>query len=249
MSMRFSPQIAAATLLFAAATGARAQISNPNDLVSGPPKPPLPRQRPHAPGTGNLQWLWQYAEPRPNGNAVALRNDDRFVPLLEAEFKQQQAMWGKQVPLATVIPRFVARYGEINAKSNRYLMIDGCVPSFCAAHGMLWVDLGQPDPLLVFAAVNWSTEGHTTDEAEAEYNLWLFTSRHLSADALPLALTLSIADWDARLAQAHRGVPHIAHAILVEPDGQPYPLNPTLAGANTLPPQADTTTPPSPESE
>ena len=230
-------------------SGASAQITNPDDLVTGPPKPPRTHGKSQAPGTRNLQWLWQYAEPTPNGNAVALRSDERFPALLASDFKQPQAFWGKQVPLADVIPRFLSRYGEINSKDNRYLMIDGCVPSFCAAHGMLWIDLESAQPLLVFAAVNWTTEGHTTDEAGADYNLWLFTSRQLSADALPLALTESISDWDARLAQAHRGVPHIAHAILVEPDGQPFALNPALAGANTLPPQPDTATPKTPESE
>ena len=241
--MRSLLHLAALLLLSSAAAGARAQITNPNDLVSGPPRPPRTRQQPKAPGAGNLQWLWTYAQPVPNGNAVALREDERFAALLDNSFKQPQAFWGKQVPLSTVIPRFLARYGEVNTKANRYLLVDGCVPSFCAAHGMLWADLGSPDPLLIFAAVNWTTENHTTDEANADYNLWLFTSRQLSADALPLALTTSIADWDARLAQAHRGVPHVLHAILVEPDGQPFPLNPSLVGANTLPPQPDTVTP------
>lgn len=245
--MRTLLQLAALVTIFAA--NARAQISNPNDMVTGPPRPPKARQQPHAPNTGSLQWLWQYATPEPNGNPVALRNDDRLPALLAAEFKQPQAFWGKQVPLADVIPRFLAQYAEINTKDNRYISIDGCVPSFCAAHGMLWIDLGRPDPLLVFAAVNWTTEGHTTDQPNADYNLWLFTSQQISADALPLALTEAISDWDARLAQAHRGVPHILHALLVEPDGQPYPLNPALAGANTLPPQPDTVTPKTPDSE
>ena len=247
--MRLLLQLAAAALLSTAVSGAPAQITNPDDLVTGPPKPPHTHSKPRTPGTGNLQWLWQYAQPVPNGNAVALRNDERFPALLASDFKQPQAFWGKQVPLADVIPRFLSRYGEINSKDNRYLMIDGCVPSFCAAHGMLWIDLDAPQPLLVFAAVNWTTESHATDEANAEYNLWLFTSRQLLADALPLALTEGISDWDARLAQAHRGVPHIVHAILVEPDGQPFALNPALAGANTLPPQPDTITPKTPESE
>ena len=242
-------QLAAAALLLGGSLRAGAQISNPNDLVSGPPKAPPRRDRPGKPATGNLQWLWQYTQPTPNGNAVALRNDDRFLGMIESEFRQPQAFWGQRIPISSVIPRFLDRYGEVNSKSNRYLTIDGCVPSFCAAHGLLWVDLGQPDPLLVFAAVNWTTENHTTDEANADYNLWLFTSRPLSADALPFALTSAISDWDARLAQAQRGVPHILHALLVEPDGQPYPLNPALAGANSLPPQPDTVTPKSPESE
>jgi hypothetical protein len=167
--------------------------------------------------------------------------------LLTANFKQPQAMWGKDVPVATIVPRFLARYGAVNVKGNRYLTVDGCIPSFCAAHGLLWMDLGTPQPLMVFAAVNWSTEGHTTDEPNADYNLWLFSNRQVSADALPLALTQAVSDWDARLAAAHRGVPHITHAVLVEPSGQPYPLNPTLVGANTLPPQPDTITPKQPE--
>ena len=247
--MRTRLQLAAITLLLSASASLRAQITNPNDLVTGPPRPPRTRERPKSPGTGNLQWLWQYAQPTPNGNAVALWNDERFSTLLDTSFRTPQAFWGKQIPLSSVIPRFLARYGEINSKGNRYLVIDGCVPSFCAAHGMLWVDLGQPDPLLVFAAVDWTTTDHSIEQPNADYNLWLFPSRQLSADALPLMLTEAVSDWDARLASAHRGVPHIAHAILVEPDGQPFPLNPALAGANTLPPQPDTVTPKSPESE
>lgn len=255
--MRYTCQLAAlAALALPAATGTtgRAQIADPNNLVVGPPHPHTQQPaRPRKNLVGNLQWLWQYAQPIPGGNAVALWNDDRFPALLAAEFKQPQAFWGKQVPLADVIPRFLSRYGEINTRDNRYLTIDGCVPSFCSAHGLLWIDLGsgpgQYDPLLVFAAVNWTTEAHTTDEANADYNLWLFASRQLAADALPFALTTAISGWDARLAQAHRGVPHIVNAILVEPDGQPFALNPRMAGANTLPSQIDTATPHTPDSE
>ncbi len=241
--MRSQAQLATVFSLLCAGACASAQIANPSDMVSGPPKPPPVRQRSRGPSSGSLQWLWQYAQPKPNGNAVALRADQRFAALLDVSFKQPQAFWGKDVPLSTVIPRFLARYGQVNSKDNRFLAVDGCVPSFCAAHGMLWVDLGSVDPLMVFAAVNWTTEAHATDEANADYNLWLFTNRQISADALPLSLTEAIADWDARLASAHRGVPHIVHALLVEPSGQPFPLNPTLVGANTLPPQPDSVTP------
>ncbi len=224
--------------------GAGAQISNPDNMVSGPPKPPpLRRGNAKEVSAGRMQWLWQYAQPVPNGNAVALRGDERFPALLAASFPQPQAFWGKNVPLSTVIPRFLDRYGEVNTKGNRFLTVDGCVPSFCAAHGMLWIDMGMPDPLMIFAAVDWTTESHTTEEASADYNLWLCSNRQISADALPLALTNAIADWDARLASAHRGVPHIRHALLVEPSGQPFPLDPKLVGANTLPPQPDTLTP------
>ncbi len=229
--------------LSGAALSVRAQISNPDNMVSGPPKPPPLRSKAQQRTLGNLQWVWQYTQPVPNGNAVTLRGDERFASLLGAAFKQPQAFWGKDIPLSAAIPRFLERYGQVNARDNRYVTVDGCVPSFCAAHGLLWIDMSAQDPLLVFAAVDWTTEKHTTDEAAADYNLWLFTNRQLSADALPLALTQAISDWDARLATAHRGVPHIAHALLVEPNGQPYPLNPSLVGANSLPPQPDTATP------
>ena len=210
--------------------------------------PPHRHEIPSRPADStNPQWLWEYTRPLPTGRADQLRFDERFGSLLEDNFKQAQALWGstpsKQVPLAEIIPRFVAKYSTVTAEKNRYITLDGCVPTFCAAHGLLWLDLGNPKPLMVFAAVNWSTEGHTTDETGADYYLWLFTNRYVSSDALPLALTQSIAHWDARLAAAHRLVPHVTHAILVEPDGTPVELKPALTGANTIAPQPDTITP------
>lgn len=236
-------QLAVVCSLLLATPCVPAQISNPDNMVSGPPKPPPRREARPGPTAGSLQWLWTYAQPIPNGNAVTLRADERFATLLNVSFQQPQAFWGKNVSLSAVIPRFLSRYGAVNARDNRHITVDGCVPSFCAAHGLLWIDMGEQHPLLIFAAVDWTTETHTTDQPEADYNLWLFTSRHLSPDELPLALTQALSNWDARLALAHRGVPHIAHALLVEPDDQPFPLQPKLVGANTLPPQPDTTTP------
>jgi hypothetical protein len=237
--MRRTLQLAAIALLATAAASTRAQITNPDKLTA--PPPPNPLQRPIHP-VDALQWLWPFAQPEPIGRATDLRLDARFQLLLADNFHRPQAMWGNNnEPLDLIIPLFLSRYGAVTAEDNRYLTIDGCVPSFCAAHGLLWIDLGTPHPLIVFAAVNWTTEGHTTEEAAADYNLWLYPNRALSADALPFALTSSLAHWDARLAAAHRLVPHIAHAVLVEPNGAPYALTPELAGANTLPPQPDTT--------
>jgi hypothetical protein len=241
--MRRTLQLAALTLLLIAASALRAQITNPDTLVAHPPSNPA-----HAPiqPTDNLQWLWAFAKPEPIGRATDLRFDPRFHTLLFANFHEPQAMWGdtdpaRTQPLDAVIPLFLARYGTVTTQNNRYISIDGCVPTFCPAHGMLWIDLGTPHPLIVFAAVNWTTEGHTTGESAANYNLWLFPNHVLSAAELPLALTEAIAHWDARLAAAHRLVPHIQHATLIEPGGAPYALNPALAGANTIAPQPDTT--------
>jgi hypothetical protein len=233
----------AAGLLLLGATITRAQITNPDNLIA--PTPRNPAQHAIKP-TDNLQWLWQYTKPAPIGEAASLRLDARFQAFLQDAFHQPQSMWGPpnaNEPLATIIPLFLTQYGTVTATDNRYITIDGCVPSFCAASGLLWIDLGVPHPLAVFAAVNWDPNAHTTDQPAADYNLWLFTNRQLDADALPLALTQAIAHWDIRLASAHRLVPHITHALIVEPDGSPFALNPELAGANTIAPQPDTTTP------
>ena len=236
-------QLAAITFLIAS-TATHAQITNPDNLVAPPPANPV--QHHALPTTDNLQWLWQYTKPTPIGRASDLRINARFQAILAQDFKQPQAMWGAteaREPLATVIPLFLSEHGTITAEQNRYITIDGCVPSFCPAHGLLWIDLGTAHPLAVFAAVNWTPENHTTEESTANYNLWLFPNRTLDPNILPLALTTSLAHWDARLAEAHRLVPHIAQAVLIEPDGTPQPLDPAQAGANTIAPQPDTTTP------
>lgn len=244
--MRICLHLAAALLLTGAS--AHAQVSSPDKLIA---PPPAPQQHQQPKATDDLQWLWQYARPEPIGSAGDLRLDARFQSLLLRNFRQPQSMWGNdpehRPSLPTVIPLFVLKYGAVTAEQNRYLTVDGCVPSFCPAAGLLWIDLGiagaGAHPLMVFAAVNWTAENHTTDEAAADYELWLFPNRNLDANALPLALAESIAHWNIRLAAAHRMVPHIAHALLVEPDGSPVALDPQLAGANSIAPQPDTLTP------
>jgi hypothetical protein len=238
--MRTTLQLAAVLLL--TVTTARAQITDPNNLIAPPPRNPAIQRV--TPAADNLQWLWQFTHPAPLGQASNLRVDGRFQAFLHDSFKQPQSMWGppnSQEPLATIIPLFVTQYGTVTADNNRYITIDGCVPNFCAASGLLWIDLGRRQPLAVFAAVNWDPQAHATDQPAADYNLWLFANRNLSPDALPLALTQAIAHWNIRLAAAHRLVPHIAHALLVQPDGNPVALNPEQAGANVIAPQPDTT--------
>ena len=241
--MRTALQLAAALLLTAA--GARAQISSPDTLIAPLPAPPS-HQRPI--GTDDLQWLWPFTRPTPLGRAADLRVDARFQAMLSREFKQPQAMWGAdpdhRPALATIIPLFLSQHGAVNSKTARYITIDGCVPSFCPSAGLLWIDLGQPpsSPLMVFAATSWIAENRAANQPGASYQLWLFANRALDADALPPALTEGISDWNIRLAAAHRLVPHITQALLVEPDGTPHTLNPESAGANTIAPQLDTVT-------
>lgn len=241
--MRRTLKLAAFTLLITAALSARAQITSPDTL--GPKTPHNPARGPVTKRTDPLQWLWAFANPEPIGRATDLRLDARFHALLSNNFNHPQAFWGpdpdENQPLNAIIPLFLSHYGTVTTQQNRYLTVDGCVPDFCAAHGLLWFDLGTPHPLVIFAAVNWSPESHTTNEAAANYNLWIYPNRELSADDLPLAFTETISHWDARLAAAHRLVPHVEHATLIEPNGVPYALTPSVVGANTIAPQPDTT--------
>jgi hypothetical protein len=241
--MRRMLQLAAIMLLVTAAAAMRAQITSPDTL--GPKTPRNPAHSSVTKSSAALQWLWAFAKPEPIGRAADLHLDARFHALLTNDFHRPQAIWGPEPgenqPLDAIIPLFLLRYGTVTTQQNRYLTIDGCVPDFCAAHGLLWVDLGAPHPLVIFAAVNWSPESHTTGETAANYNLWLYPNRELSSDDLPLAFTESLSHWDARLATAHRLVPHIEHATLVEPSGALYALTPALVGANTIAPQPDTT--------
>ncbi len=241
--MRRTLQLASLALLLTGAAATGAQITSPDTLVAPPPHNPA---RTPLTGRDSLQWLWAFAQPEPIGRATDLRLDARFHALLADEFHRPQAMWGDNPaghnePLDSVIPLFLSQFGTVTTQENRYLSLDGCVPSFCAAHGLLWFDLGTPHPLIVFAAVNWLPESHSTSERAADYDLWLFPNRELSADELPLPLTEALAHWDSRLSAAHRIVPHIVHAVLIEPSGTPYALKPELAGANTIAPQPDTT--------
>jgi hypothetical protein len=241
--MRNRLHLAAILLLTGAAT-THAQITNPDTLIGKPPQ--APTHHATTTSTDDLQWLWQFTKPAPVGRATDLRLDERFQSLLAREFKQPQAMWGEghtHLILSMVIPLFLSAHGDVESDAGRYLTIDGCVPSFCPAHGLLWIDMQASQPTMVFAAVNWTAQGHSTAEPNADYNLWLFANRQLSPDTLPFALTTALSRWDARLAAAHRAVPHIANAILIEPDGTPHTLDPKATGANTLPPQPDTTSP------
>jgi hypothetical protein len=241
--MRKALQLAAALLLFGSVT-AYAQVSNPDKLVG---KPPQPHTRDVPQVTDDLQWLWEYARPTPLGRANDLRLDERFQSLVQREFKQPQAMWGsdpqQRMPLANLVPLFLTKDGAVSGEGARYISVDGCVPSFCPASGLLWIDMGTARPLMVFVGTNWIPDGHATTEAAADYNLWLFPNRSVDANAIPLALVEAISHWNIRLAAAHRTVPHVANALIVEPDGTPYALDPQLAGANSIAPQPDTTTP------
>jgi hypothetical protein len=211
--MRRTLQLAAAVLLIAAVPGVRAQIH-------------LKQEKPAA---EDLSWMWQYAQPVPNGDGSALLRDSRFKPLLQQHLTAPQTFWSKGKSLSDTALEYLANPHAVMADNNRYLVATGCVAEFCPNRGLLWIDLGTPHPLIVFAATNWTAENKATDQSGANYTLWIFASRTLDPAHLPQALTRSIAPWAAEPI-ADGTLEQIANVILVDPDGQPHQILPADIG-------------------
>ncbi len=219
--MRTLFQLAATILLITAAT-TQAQITNPDKLVAPPPRNPvLPRPQAEA----DLQWLWQYATPAPIGDKAALEADARFPALLRDNLKAPQAMWGIGVPLSDAARIFLAGQGAAVSTDNRHLTLTGCVVDHCAQRGLLWIDLGERNPLLVFAALRWNEQTRAADEPNAPFTLWLFPSRTIDPHQLPAALRQSLAAFTAACPSST-----ITSTIVVDPDGIPHVLGSLESG-------------------
>ena len=217
-------QLAAAALLFGAAA-ASAQIHSPQVTVHR-----------HHPGE-DLSWLWQYTEPAPSGLPSAyrendLRNDARFKPFLKQNLTAPQTFWGDAKPLPEVALDFLSVPGDVLGENDRYLTATGCVEHFCPDRGLLWVDLGLPKPLVVFAATDWITENRATDDKNSTYTMWVFSNQTLDLTRLPAALIRSIHRWTNRPSSGSTDLQNITRVFLVDPDGTPHPLSPSAVGAN-----------------
>lgn len=222
--MRIRYHLAALLLL----TTAHAQIHSPQITLKKHQKPE------------NIEWLWQYSpsEKTPEGDENGLVRDPRFQPLLKRTFLAPQAFFGHQqgtpTTLAETAESFLAVPGKVLADQNRYLTITGCLHHFCPNRGLLWADLNptrNQDPLLLFAAIDWTTENRTPDEAAATYTLWLFPNQPLSPVAtdpnrLPPPFLASLRRWAAEPSSGTTHLQHITTAILVDPDGTPHPIPP-----------------------
>jgi len=220
--MRRRLQLAAITLLLT--TG----------VAAGGAQIHLKREKPPA---DDLSWLWQYTKPAPGGNENGLTNDPRFQPFLKQHFTMPQSFWGNGTEsLAETAFTFLGVPGIMRADDNRYITATGCAPNFCPARGMLFVDTAGSRPLVVFAAINWNSEGHTLDEDDAEYTLWIFLDRELTPHGftdttlhLPLPLQKSLGIFSAEL-NGGKVPPLVTRSFVVDPDGKPHEIPPSQTG-------------------
>jgi hypothetical protein len=214
----------AATLLLLGATTTRAQITNPDNLIARPPRNPV--HHPTRP-TDDLQWLWQYTQPAPNGNEAGLLADPQFPSFLAENLLTPQSFFRNgKVPLANVAQLYFGMtFSPVRGIGNRYITFNSCVPHDCERHGLIWVDTAPPHPTVVFAATEWTTQGEPEIDPDAEYNLWLFSSRPLDPEHPPPTLIVAISNWNATQPQ------HIKTALVIDPDGTPHEVNPAALGA------------------
>lgn len=220
--MRILLQLAALTAALAA-TGARAQIINPDKLVAPAPANPA-HHFDHK--SADVQWLWKYTHPTPNGDLGGLLADPRFPALLHEQLRAPQSFFRDgHAPLEEAATRYLSTQFAVTGTDNRYITATGCVPHNCVDQGLLFVDTLGSHPLVVFAATAWTTVGKSSSDPAADFNLWIFPGVALDPEHPPFALTQAISRWNFTAAQ------HIQTAILVDPDGTPHRVDPSTFGA------------------
>lgn len=181
----------------------------------------------------DLEWMWQYSPPPADGRERELFQDAHFRPFLERYFTAPQSFWGPQADktrksLPDTVEDFLAIPAQVIADDNRYITITGAVRRRPTSRGLIFADLNNPHPLVVFAAIDWTRDGKTTEEADAPYTLWLFVNQPpgppTAAQSLPPALERSLARWIAKPLAGSGIVEKITSAILVDPDGTPHQI-------------------------
>ena len=220
-------------LLTAAALSARAQVQLEAPAQIHSPQVTLHRKA-HA---EDVSWMFGYLDPPPAGNEARLATDPQFETFLKRHLLAPQSFWaGGAKPLREVAGQFLSgNEGMVRLADNRYLSVSAAVPEFQPNRGLLWIDTGLSDPLVVFAAIDWVNENRATDDKAATFAMWVFPSRALDPHHLPPALVRGIGQWSVDLGTggtaAH--VQEITRVFLVDPDGTPHPVTPSTIGVRS----------------
>ena len=220
------------------ATPARAQ------LLGAPPIPPKSKKQKDR--AANLEWLWQYSPPPAEGRENELIQDPHFRPFLDQYLTAPQSFWGPnptdpKSPVHKSLPEaasdFLTIPGRVIADDNRYITITGAVRHRPASRGLLFADLNNPHPLVLFAAIEWTRDDRPTDDPAAEYTLWLFPNQSPGPESnptsLPPALTRSLSRWVTSPLAGSGIQQKVTTAILVDPDGTPHQIPVPTAAATT----------------
>ena len=225
LNSRVGAKLAVVVMLCGSCVAAKAQLLG---------EPPIPgkeesRGKKSKRQRGDAEWLWQYSPPPAEGRENDLIRDPHFLPFLQQYLTGPQSFWGPQQDgqrktLAQTAYDFLAVPGKVIADDNRYVTATGSVFHFRSSRGLLFVDLNGPSPLVVFAAIDWIRDSKTTDQADAEYTMWIFPNRVLGGAALPTPVIRSLTRWMADPLPGSGIVEKITAAIVVDPDGTPHQI-------------------------
>ncbi len=188
----------------------------------------------------NAHWLLEYqGEILQKGGYTVnkLIWDKRFEPFFSRYLKAPQVFWSKQDSLFEVARLFLGVPGSAELEQGRYWDAYGCVPHDCVDTGLLWVDIGSPEPLVIFAALNPDRIQSNRDR------LLLFPSENLQLENLPPQLRARVARFASTTTKlGHTLVSPLSTVTLVEPDGTNYAYDPAkltasgkATGASTQP--------------
>lgn len=222
-------------LLFCGGHAASAQ------LIGEPPIPPKIKKDRKRHQQADLEWMWQYGPPPAEGREHDLIQDPHWRPFLEQYFTAPQSFWGphseskdqnpldrQRKSLPDTVDDFMTIPGRVIADDNRYITVTGAVRHYPTSRGLIFADLDNPAPLVVFAAIDWIRDSKTLNDPGAEYTLWLFANQapgpSIHPAGLPPALVRSLTRWLAQPLAGSGIVQHVTAAILVLPDGTPQQI-------------------------
>jgi hypothetical protein len=193
----------------------------------------------------DVSWLAPFADPAPDGRGKDLLREPRLRGFLKDHFTSPQTFWNDNESLYETIYDLLEAPNQVVLRDNRYFVADGCVLAFCPSRGMLFVDTGAPHTITAFAAIDWTKDNKTTNQAGAEYTLWIFSDRLLTTDDTPAAgtnpdsstpmhipasLSSALAAWAGEPIPGTETYQNITHVILVAPNGKPTPVPPAALG-------------------
>ena len=222
-----------AALLFAAlAPALHAQLIGEPAIPRSDKKEKQSKKR-----AANLEWMYQYSPPPAEGRENELIQDPNFRPFLDQYLTAPQSFWGPnptdpKAPthksLADTAYDFLVIPDRVAFDQERYISVSGAVRRFPTSRGLIFADLNNGDPLVVFAAIDWIRDSRTVDDPAAEYTLWLFPNKApgqpTSPATLPPPLIKALTRWMAQPLARNGIVQKITAAILVDPDGTPHQI-------------------------
>ncbi len=152
-----------------------------------------------------------------------VRKDPQFEPLLRGTLPQPK-FFAYGLTLMKAIPYYIGvGSGRVTVDDGRYAVVTGCVPHMCdTSEGLLWVDTQSAPPNVLFAAIDPTDDTHPAKTAT--YELWIYGSRQLNADANH---GIALPDDFVKQLEDFVGGWTVASATFVEPNSTQISLSPT----------------------